>query len=47
MKKLSPNSSMRRLTDAIEYLVDPRVGVLTKVIEWAREPGAPSFSVKH
>ena len=43
MKKLSPYSSMRRLTDAIEYLVDPRVGVLSKVTEWAREPGAPDF----
>jgi ribosomal protein S12 methylthiotransferase accessory factor len=38
-----PTPSLRRLCDALEYLVDPKVGIIRYVIEAPQEAGAPDF----
>jgi ribosomal protein S12 methylthiotransferase accessory factor len=36
-------TSLRRLFDALEYLVDERVGIIQFVLETPRQPGSPNF----
>src|SRR6266404_8738956 len=35
--------SLRRLSDSLDHLVDPHVGIVNYVFEQPREPGAPNF----
>lgn len=40
---MAVHTSLRRLSDALEYLVDDRVGIVRYVNELPREAGAPDF----
>lgn len=40
---ISSKRSLSRLFDALEYIVDERVGIIQFVLETPREPGSPDF----
>jgi ribosomal protein S12 methylthiotransferase accessory factor len=40
---ISNQHSLRRLFDALDYIIDERVGIIQFVLETPREPGSPDF----